>query len=125
MFAEQYKSEDVILKESFGVPYPEVFTDPQSEYHALTTTAALVDLCHWGALRLRGGDRVRFLNALTTNDVESLPAGRACHSALATVKGKLVAELFVLKREDELFVLVAQGDTTTVMATALCALKWV
>jgi folate-binding protein YgfZ len=114
MFAEQYKREDVTLREWFGVPYPEVFTDAQSEYRALTTTAALLDLCHWGALRLRGGDRVRFLNALTTNDVQSLPEGRACHSALATVKGKLVAELFALKRQDELFLLVAQGDTGAV-----------
>jgi folate-binding protein YgfZ len=117
MFAEHYRSQKVPLKESFGVPYPELFTNSQSEYHALTTTAALVDLCHWGALRLRGGDRVRFLNALTTNDVQSLPEGHACHSALATVKGKLVAELFVLKREDELLILVAQGDTGAVAET--------
>jgi aminomethyltransferase len=114
MFAEDYKSQNVPLEESFGVLYPEAFTDPRAEYRALTTTAALVDLCHWGALRLRGGDRIRFLNALTTNDVERLPAGRACHSALATVKGKLVAELFVLKGEGELFVQVAQGQAGTV-----------
>jgi aminomethyltransferase len=114
MFADLYKSENVLLRESFGVRYPEKFTDPLAEYHALTTTAAMIDLCHWGVLRLTGADRVRLLNALVTNDVESLPLGRACHSGLATVKGKLVAELFVLKREDELFVLVAQGETGAV-----------
>jgi glycine cleavage system aminomethyltransferase T len=76
----------------------------------------LIDLCHWGALRLTGGDRVRLLNALTTNDVESLEPGQGCHSALTTIKGKLVAELFVLRRENELFVLVSQGDTAAVAA---------
>jgi len=110
MLADLYKSKDVLLKESFGVPYPEVFTDPGSEYRALTTTAGLIDLCHWGALRLTGGDRIRLLNALTTNDVQSLASGQACHSALVTVKGKLIAELYVLRREEELFVLVAQGN---------------
>ena len=29
MFAEQYKSGNVQMKESFGVPYPEVFTDAE------------------------------------------------------------------------------------------------
>ncbi len=117
MFAEKYRTDNIQLTESFGVPYPEVFTDVESEYHALTHTAALIDLCHWGALRLTGGDRVRLLNALTTNDVESLEPRQGCHSALTTIKGKLVAELFVLRRESELFVLVSQGDTAAVAAT--------
>jgi len=117
MFTESYKAQRIALKESFGVPYPESFTDPADEYRALTATAALIDLCHWGALRLTGNDRVRLLNSLTTNDVASLSAGEACHTALATVKGKLVAEFYVLRRENELFVLVAQGDTRVVAET--------
>ena len=117
MFAETYRTDNIHLTESFGVPYPEVFTDVDSEYHALKHSAALIDLCHWGALRLTGRDRVRLLNALVTNDVESLEPGQGCHSALTTIKGKLVAELFVLRREEELFVLVSQGDTAVVAAT--------
>lgn len=117
MFTETYRTDNIQLTEWFGVPYPDVFTDVESEYHALTQTAALIDLCHWGALRLTGGDRVRLLNALVTNDVESLEPGQGCHCALTTIKGKLVAELFVLRRENELFVLVSQGDTAVVSAT--------
>jgi folate-binding protein YgfZ len=117
MLADQYKSDKISLKESFGVLYPEVFTDAGSEYRALTTTAGLLDLCHWGALRLTGTDRTRLLNALTTNDVQSLAAGQACHSALVTIKGKLVAELYILRRKEELFVLVAQGNTAVFAET--------
>jgi folate-binding protein YgfZ len=68
-------------------------------------------------LRLTGRDRVRLLNSLTTNDVAGLEAGGACRSALTTVKGKLLAELFVLRREHELLVVVAQGATEHVAAT--------
>lgn len=117
MFADLYKSKNVPLKESFGVPYPEQFTDAETEYRSLTTTAAMLDLCHWGILRLTGADRIRLLNALVTNDVESLPEGQVSHAALVTIKSKLVAELFVLKRENELLVLVAQGDTEMVAST--------
>jgi folate-binding protein YgfZ len=117
MFAETYRNDNIHLTESFGVPYPEVFYTVEYENHPHTHTPVLIDLCHWGALRLTGADRVRLLNALVTNDVDSLEPGSGCHSALTTIKGKLVAELFVLRRENELFVLVSQGDTAVVSAT--------
>jgi folate-binding protein YgfZ len=116
MFTDLYKSDNVPLTESFGVSYPDHFTDPASEYEALTTAAGLIDLCHWDVLALGGDDRVRLLNALTTNDVESLSPGRGCHSAMTTVKGKLVAELYVFRRESDLLVVVAQGDGERVAA---------
>jgi folate-binding protein YgfZ len=117
MFVDSYKNDGVTMTVSFGGPYPEAFEHPQNEYRALTSTAALIDLCHWGLFRLTGGDRLRLLNSLTTNDAASLAAGEACHSALTTVKGKLIAELFVLVRDADATVLVAQGDPGTVHQT--------
>lgn len=117
MFADTYKAAGVVLRNWFGVQYPEAFTHPADEYRALTSTAALIDLCHWGVLRLTGDDRVRLLNSLTTNDAASLDTGGGCHSALTTLKGKLLAELYVLRSEEELLVLVAQGDTGVVADT--------
>jgi folate-binding protein YgfZ len=116
MLTDSYESNDVMLTDSFGVRYPAAFTHPAAEYRALTTTAALLDLRHWGVLRLTGRDNVRLLNSLTTNDATAVEPGRACHSALTTIKGKLVAELYVLRREAELLVLVAQGDRHAVTA---------
>lgn len=117
MFIDTYKSGPVLLGEAFGVPYPEAFSHPVREYRALTTTAALIDLTHWGVVRLTGADRVTFLNNMTTNNVAALSTGRACHSAATTVKGKLVAELFVMVRDEELLVLVSQGDRRAVVET--------
>jgi folate-binding protein YgfZ len=117
MFADTYKADGVVLKTWLGVQYPEAFTHPADEYRALTSTAALIDLCHWGVLRLTGNDGVRLLNSLTTNDAASLDTGGGCHSALTTRKGKLQAELYVLRRQEELLVLVAQGDTGVVADT--------
>jgi aminomethyltransferase len=114
MFIDTYKASGVVLAELAGVPYPEAFDHPLDEYRALTSAAALVDLCHWGTLRLTGADRVRLLNSLTTNDAASLSPGKGCHSSLTTVKGKLVAELFVLRRREDLVVLVSQGDPRAV-----------
>jgi folate-binding protein YgfZ len=117
MFIDLYKSSGITLADRWlGVPYPERFGDPAAEYRALTERSGLIDLCHWGVLRLTGKDSVRLLNSLTTNDAAVLDAGQVCFSALTTIKGKLIAELYVLRREGALLVLVSQGDTQTVAA---------
>lgn len=93
---------------------PDVLTHPRLEYEALTHTVGLIDLTNVGVLRLRGADRVRFLNAMVTNDVAKLHSGAACEALLTTTKGRIVAELLILARPDELLVLVMQGSTQRV-----------
>ena len=95
-------------------PPRDVFTHPRLEYEALTHTIGLIDLSNVGVLRLRGADRVRFLNAMVTNDVAKLAAGTACDALLTTTKGRIVAELLILSRAEELLVLVMQGSTQRV-----------
>ncbi|NIM65382.1 MAG: hypothetical protein GTO51_05255 [Candidatus Latescibacteria bacterium] len=114
MLADLYKKEGILLGVAMGIEYPEYFSDPGAEYAALTMRAALIDLTHWGVLRVSGKDRIRFLNAMLTNDVASLPQGQACRSALATVKGKLVAEIVAIPRGNDVFLFVVQGDTKAV-----------
>jgi folate-binding protein YgfZ len=94
---------------------PETYTDPAQEYEALAHTAGIIDLPHAGVLRLSGADRVRFLNAMVTNDVAKLAAGRGCQALLTTTKGKIVAELLVLARAEDLRVLVMQGPVARVV----------
>jgi folate-binding protein YgfZ len=95
-------------------PPPDCYTHPRLEYEALTHTVGLIDLPMVGVLRLRGGDRVRFLNAMVTNDVSKLTSGTACEALLTTTKGRIVADVLVLARVDELLVLVMQGATARV-----------
>ncbi len=99
---------------SMAAAPPDVVTHPRLEYEALTHTIGLIDLPNVGVLRLRGGDRVRFLNAMVTNDVAKLHSGSACEALLTTTKGRVVAELLILARTDELLVLVMQGATQRV-----------
>jgi aminomethyltransferase len=96
---------------------PDAFTDPATEYEALTHAAGIIDHAAAGVLRLRGKDRVRFLNAMVTNDVAKLGAGHSCPALITTTKGKIIAELLVLPQTDELLVLVVQGPVTRVEST--------
>lgn len=116
MFTKTYIANGLQMTDAFGTSYPAWFTHPLEEYEALTGKVAMIDLTHWATLRLTGSDRVGFLNSMVTNDVQSLAEGHACHAALTTIKGKMVAELFILRRPEEIFVVVAQGNRDSVVA---------
>jgi len=51
-------------------------------------------------LEVTGGDRVRWLEGQISNDVASLGSGEGCYATVLTVKGRIVADLHVLARED-------------------------
>ncbi|HVP28915.1 MAG TPA: glycine cleavage T C-terminal barrel domain-containing protein [Myxococcota bacterium] len=56
-----------------------------------------------GLLVVRGGERVRWLNGMITNDVAKLAPGpdrSGCHALLLTQIGRIVADLHVLLRSD-------------------------
>jgi len=65
-----------------------------------------------GLVCVRGADRVRWTNGMVSNDVASLAPGRdrsGCHALLLTAQGRIVADLRVLAREQELWLELA-GD---------------
>lgn len=74
----------------------------ESEYRALTSSAALLDLSFRGRLCLLGADREKFLHGQVTNDISRLKVGQGCYAALVSGKGKIESDLFVHKLKEEL-----------------------
>jgi tRNA-modifying protein YgfZ len=70
------------------------------EYELLTESVGLVDRSARAKLALRGSEAAEFLQGQLTNDVEALALGQGCYAALLTHKGKLRADLRVLRGED-------------------------
>jgi len=71
-----------------------------TEYELLTESAGLVDRSGRGKLLLRGSEAAEFLQGQVTNDVEGLEPGEGCYAALLTHKGKLRADMRVLRGEE-------------------------
>lgn len=94
---------------------PDAFTDPATEYEALTHSVGMIDLPAVGILALRGADRVRFLNAMVTNDIAKLTRGHASEALVTTTKGKIIAEILVLARPEDLLLIVLQGPVARVV----------
>ncbi len=110
MLEKFYKKTVIPLANHFGVTYPEYFTNPAAEYKAQVAYAGVIDLTHWAILRVTGADRTTFLNAMLTNDVSALETDEGCHTLITTTKGKIIAELYVFARADDMIVFVSQGD---------------
>jgi folate-binding protein YgfZ len=92
-----------------------VSVETESKDVALLTSGALL---HGGVARelvvAKGADRVAFLHRVVTGKVAGTPVGGGCRSALLTTKGHVVADLVVLVRPDEVWLVTdaGQGDAT-------------
>ncbi len=87
---------------------PLFYSSQAEEYWAVRNHAGLADLSHLGLLRITGKDRLAFLNGLLTNDVLKLNEGTGIRSALLNTKARVLADLYLHAREDDL--LIDTGD---------------
>ena len=87
----------------------------------MSAAARLFSLPERGVLQVTGGDRVRWLDGMLTNDVRSLAAAgprSGCHALALTREGRIVAELHVLARAEALL-LETEREATSELALHL------
>jgi folate-binding protein YgfZ len=63
-----------------------------------------VDRSSWGRLRMTGDDRIRFLQGLSTINVEALPEGGHGWGAILSPKGRVLSVIDVARAPDALIV---------------------
>lgn len=77
----------------FGCTLPDRFAPLETEYRQGRETAALIDKNYRAFLYVSGPDRLRYLNAVLTNDVRETATGRGVPSLLLNAQGHILAEL--------------------------------
>ena len=77
----------------FGCALPSDFGDPAAEYRYANQNVALLDENYRAYLSFTGPDRVRYLNAILTNNIKDLAAGQGIISLLLNPQGHILAEL--------------------------------
>ena len=93
------------LAEFHGCTLPVSFSGFESEYRAAREAVALFDT-GWHAINaLTGPDRVRYLNAIVTNNIQALPHNRGVLSLLLNSQGRILAELEVYALPDKVLLL--------------------
>jgi len=77
----------------FGCALPDYFSDPAVEFRSARDTVALIDKNYRAYLSFTGPDRVRYLNAILTNNIKDLASSRGVVSLLLNPQGHILAEI--------------------------------
>jgi len=101
----EYRAADAHLAEFNGCTLPERFSDFDREYRAARQTVALFDTNWRAILLLTGRDRVKYLHAISSNNIQALENGRGTLALLLNPQGHILAELEVYALTEKLLVL--------------------
>ena len=77
----------------FGCALPDYFGDAAAEYRSARDYVALIDKNYRAYLSFTGPDRVRYLNAILTNNIKDLATGHGNVSLLLNPQGHILAEI--------------------------------
>jgi folate-binding protein YgfZ len=87
----------------FGSVLPDDFGDWRREYFFAKQSVGLIDKNYRAYFSFTGPDRVRYLNAILTNNVKDLQPPQGNISLLLNPQGRILAEIETHARADKLF----------------------
>jgi folate-binding protein YgfZ len=85
-----------------GAVTPGVFDGTAGELDSLLHSTGVSDLGWRGKIQVTGGDRLRWLNGMVSNAVQSLPEGQGNYSFLLSVQGRIQGDCYVYRRAGDL-----------------------
>ncbi len=93
------------------------FGDPQAEFAALRSACGVYDLGFRTRISLTGGDRVRWLNGMTTNNIRDLGVGLGVYAFLLNPQGHILGDLFAYNRGEAITVDTDHAQAEKILAT--------
>ena len=93
------------------------FTDPQAEFAAMLHGCGIYDLGFRARISLTGGDRVRWMNGMVTNNIRDLAAGHGVYSFLLNPQGRILGDMYVYNQGEALIVETDRSQVEKIIAT--------
>jgi folate-binding protein YgfZ len=93
------------------------FADPQAELSAMLTGCAVYDLGFRAKISLTGGDRVRWLNGMVTNNIRDLAVGRGVYAFLLNPQGRILGDMYAYNEGESLIVETDRSQVEKIIAT--------
>jgi folate-binding protein YgfZ len=107
--------QDAELATYCGALTPRLFDDVPAELDALLHSAGVSDLGWRGKILVTGSDRLRWLNGMVSNAVQSLPEGQGNYSFLLSVQGRIQGDCYVYRRAGDLLLDTGCDQISTLM----------
>jgi len=86
---------------------PASFGNDAAAIQAARQGVALVDLSHWGRLKISGDERLRYLHNQSTNDFQRLKPGQGCETVFVTSTARTIDLATAYVTEDAVLVQVS------------------
>jgi len=102
---EAHRAAGARMGEYSGVALPEAYAELEREYVAARESVALFDTNWHAFLALTGRDRVKYLHAISSNNIQVLESGQGTLALLLNPQGRIQAELEVYALPEKLLVL--------------------
>jgi folate-binding protein YgfZ len=93
------------------------FTDPQAEFSALLGGCGVYDLGFRAWISLTGGDRVRWMNGMVTNNIRDLVQGHGAYAFLLNPQGRILGDMDVYNQGEKLIVETDRSHAEKIVAT--------
>jgi folate-binding protein YgfZ len=87
----------------FGCALPDDWGDAREEQRFANESVALIDKNYRAYFTFSGPDRVRYLNAILTNNIRDLASGQGVVSLLLNAQGRILAEIETFVEAEKLF----------------------
>jgi folate-binding protein YgfZ len=101
--ATLHRGSGATMGEAFGCALPSDWGNSEAEQGFAVNSAALIDKNYRSYFSFTGPDRVRYLNAILTNNIKDLQPGRGDISLLLNPQGRILAEIETHAFADKLF----------------------
>ncbi len=106
---DYYKSCGAEFIEYNGWLVPKSFDSVNNEYEAVQHGIGVFDLSSRGKIKLSGKECFKFMQGMLSNDVMKLSSGSGAHATLLTVKGKMIADLYIYNDGEDALIDLEQG----------------
>ncbi len=91
------------------------FGDTRAEFHALLSGCGLYDLSGRARIAVTGGDRVRWLNGMVTNNIRDLAPEHGVYAFMLNAQGRIQADLYAFQRGDSLLLDAERGQRDKIL----------
>jgi folate-binding protein YgfZ len=104
-----------IFESVTDITIPVSFGNDATAIQAAYQGVAVVDLSHWGLLKISGDDRLRYLHNQSTNEFEKLKPGQGCDTVFVTSTARTLDLATAYVTEDAVLILVSPNRRQQIM----------
>ncbi len=93
------------------------FSDRDPEFARLREHCGVYDLGYRAKISLTGGDRVRWLNGMVTNNIRDLATGQGVYAFLLNPQGRILGDLYAYNRGESIVIDTDRSQVEKMLAT--------